>query len=210
MHAGTAPAVADVALSEVPGSRVPMRMLSRADDAMGWLPLAATGSSEAIGAVSQSRSPCRRPRWGSQVGGLHSSHARRFRRRWCNWGHNAQVPGPCGGPRKRARVDRAPHATRFKLWRGGAGARPPPLLNWAQLAGCSHPREPVSPLPAVPNAKVAGGALRHPTRQNLKRVASSVPPPRARLRGPPTRPRHWRIVPPVAPSPPEPPRVTGA
>ena len=79
------------------GSRVPMQTLSRADDAMGWLPLAATGSSEAIGAVSRSRSPCRRPGWGSQVGGPRSSHARRFRRRWCNWGHNAPVPGPCGG-----------------------------------------------------------------------------------------------------------------
>ena len=43
------------------GSRVPMRTPSRADDAMGWLPRAATGNGEAIGAVPRSRSPCQRP-----------------------------------------------------------------------------------------------------------------------------------------------------
>ena len=125
----------DKALFNVPGSRVTMRTPSRADDAMGWLPRAAPGSGEAIGAVPRSRSPCRRPGWGSQVVGLRSGHARRFRRRWCNWGHNAQVPGPCGGPRKRARGDGAPDATRFKLWWGGCRSAPPATFELGTAGG---------------------------------------------------------------------------
>ena len=125
--------VATSLFSVFPGSRVPMQTLSRADDAMGWPPRATTGSSEAIGAVPRSPSPCRRPGWGSQVGGLRSSHARRFRRRWCNWGHNAPVPGPCGG----AHVSVPGGAGRWKplvsnFGGGGVGAPPPlPLLHWA-------------------------------------------------------------------------------
>ena len=127
--------VATRPFSMFPGSRVPMGTPSRADDAMGWLPRAAPGSGEAIGAVPRSRSPCRRPGWGSQVVGLRSSHARRFRRRWCNWGHNAQVPGPCGGPRKRARGDGAPDATRFKLWWGGCRSAPPATFELGTAGG---------------------------------------------------------------------------
>ena len=127
--------VATSLFSVFPGSRVPMRMLSRADDAMGWLPRATTGSSEAIGAVPRSPSPCRRPGWGSQVGGLRSSHARRFRRRWCNWGHNAPCRGLVGGPRKRAWGGGTLDATHFKLWREGCRSPLPATFELGTAGG---------------------------------------------------------------------------